>query len=39
MLDGIQVQGLGAFTNQLKTVMRNDIPRTVDQQNPAETGE
>lgn len=35
MLDGIQLQGLAAFTNQLKTVMRNDIPRTVDQQNPA----
>jgi hypothetical protein len=35
MLEGIQVQGLAAFTNQLKTVMRNDIPRTVDQHDPA----
>ena len=39
MLDGIQVQGLGAFTSQLKTVMRNDVPRTMDQQNPAQAGE
>lgn len=30
MLEGIQAQGLAAFTAQLKTVMRNDMPRTVD---------
>lgn len=32
MLEGIQVLGLGAFTAQLKTVLKNDIPRTVDGQ-------
>ena len=31
MLDGIQVQGLAAFTAQIKSVLRNDAPRTVDQ--------
>lgn len=36
MLDGIHVQGLGAYTAQLKTVLRNDIPRTVDEQNVAD---
>lgn len=30
MLEGIQIQGLAAFTAQLKTVMRNDMPHTVD---------
>jgi len=37
MLDGIQVQGLGAFTAQLKTVMRNDMPRTVDGMKPTQS--
>jgi hypothetical protein len=32
MLEGIQVQGLGAFTAQLKTMLKNDVPRTVDGQ-------
>lgn len=36
MLEGIQVQGLAAFTNQLKSVLRNDMPRTVDQLTPPE---
>lgn len=34
MLEGIQIQGLGAFTAQIKTVLRNDIPRTVDTPTP-----
>jgi hypothetical protein len=34
MLDGIQVQGLAAFTAQIKTVLRTDMPRTVDSQSP-----
>jgi len=34
MLDGIHVQGLASFTAQLKTVLRNDIPRTMDQEIP-----
>lgn len=32
MLDGIQVQGLAAFTAQIKATLRNDFPRTMDQQ-------
>jgi hypothetical protein len=36
LLGGIQVQGLAAFTNQLKSVLRNDMPRTVDQLTPPE---
>jgi hypothetical protein len=32
MLDGILVQGLAAFTAQIKATLRNDIPRTMDQQ-------
>lgn len=32
MLDGIQIQGLAAFTAQIKATLRNDIPRTMDQQ-------
>jgi hypothetical protein len=32
MLDGILVQGLAAFTAQIKASLRNDIPRTMDQQ-------
>lgn len=34
MLDGIQIQGLAAFTAQIKNTLRNDIPRTMDQQVP-----
>jgi len=34
MLDGIQIQGLAAFTAQIKATLRNDIPRTMDQQVP-----
>lgn len=34
MLEGIQIQGLASFTAQLKTVMRSDIPRTMDQEVP-----
>ncbi|SFL26819.1 hypothetical protein SAMN05421830_101251 [Desulfomicrobium norvegicum] len=34
MLDGIQIQGLAAFTAQIKSTLRNDIPRTMDQQVP-----
>ena len=34
MLDGIQIQGLAAFTAQIKSVLRNDAPRTVDQLAP-----
>ena len=37
MLDGIQIQGLAAFTSQLKSVLKNDIPRTVDGQIPAQS--
>jgi len=36
MLDGIQIQGLAAFTAQIKATLRNDIPRTMDQQVPAD---
>ena len=36
MLGGIQVQGLAAFTNQLKSILRNDMPRTVDLPTPTE---
>jgi len=35
MLEGIQIQGLSAFTTQLKTVLRNDIPQTMDAHVPA----
>lgn len=34
MLDGIQIQGLAAFTAQIKSTLKNDIPRTMDQQVP-----
>ncbi len=34
MLEGIKVQGLAAFTAQIKSVLRNDAPRTMDQQVP-----
>lgn len=34
MLDGINIQGLAAFTAQIKATLRNDIPRTMDQQIP-----
>jgi hypothetical protein len=36
MLEGIQIQGLAAFTAQIKSTLRNDIPRTMDQQVPAD---
>lgn len=32
MLEGIVLQGLADFTAQIKTIMRNDIPQTVDGQ-------
>jgi len=34
MLDGILVQGLAAFTAQIKATLRNDIPRTMDEHIP-----
>ena len=34
MLDGIQIQGLAAFTAQIKSVLRNDMPRTAEQLDP-----
>jgi len=34
MLEGIQVSGLADFTAQIKSVLRNDAPRTMDQQIP-----
>lgn len=34
MLEGILIQGLSAFTSQIKSVLRNDAPRTVDQLAP-----
>jgi len=34
MLEGIKIQGLAAFTAQLKSVLRHDAPRTMDQQVP-----
>lgn len=37
MLDGIRIPGLAAFTAQLKTVLKNDAPRTMaDAVNQAE---
>jgi stage V sporulation protein SpoVS len=35
MLGGIQVQGLAAFTAQIKTVLRTDMPRTVGGESPS----
>lgn len=37
MLKGIQIQGLSDFTAQIKTVLRNDAPHTVDQYAPDES--
>ena len=34
MLEGIQIPGLAAFTAQIKSVLRKDAPRTVDQLAP-----
>jgi hypothetical protein len=34
MLDGIQIPGLAAFTAQIKSVLRNDAPRTMDRSTP-----
>lgn len=34
MLEGIQIQGLAAFTAQIKSVLRRDMPRTAEQLDP-----
>ncbi|GAB1409920.1 hypothetical protein MASR1M90_10740 [Desulfovibrionales bacterium] len=36
MRQGILVQGLAAYTNQLKTLLRTDIARTTSEHTPAE---
>ena len=34
MLEGVQIPGLATFTAQIKSVLRNDAPRTMDQAVP-----